>query len=114
MLFFFPGFRGRKSPTLIVSWIKADQYCCSDFPTLNKDDLLDKTLGVYQIELAERYTKEHMDEDGNYDYFVHQVHDNLIRCRVKSRFSRTRSHFVWLQHTPNHNGSTAILGWFCQ
>jgi len=75
---------------------------------------MDITLGVYQIGLAERYTKEHMDEDGCYEYFVHRSHENLLRFRIKSRFSRSRSQFVWLQYTPNHNGSEAIRGRYCR
>jgi len=97
-----------------VAWIRADQHCCLDFPILSKDDLLDITLGVYQLELANRYTREHMDEDCNYEYFIHKEHDNLLRCRVKSRFSKSSSHFVWLHYAPNQNGSNAILGWFCR
>jgi len=75
---------------------------------------MDITLGAYQIGLADRYTKEHMDEDRSYEYFVHQCHENLLRFRIKSRFSHSRSHFVWLQYIPNHNDSKAIFGWYCR
>ena len=43
-----------------------------DFPRLTIDDLRRITIGVYQLKQAASYTREHIDEDGNYMLQVHR------------------------------------------
>jgi len=72
------------------------------------------TLGVYQVNLAAQYTKEHLDEQSNYDFFVHEEHTGLIRIKMRSRYSRSSAHMVWVKYDGLEKGFQSVKGWYCR
>jgi len=97
-----------------VSWKKADRHSCPDFPRLTEEDLLKITLGVYQVNLAGQYTKEHLDEQANYDFFVHQEIPGLIRVKIRSRYCHSSSHLVWIKYDGLNNGWRSVKPGYCR
>ena len=55
-----------------VIWETIEETSLMDFPRLTIDDLRRITIGVYQLKQAASYTREHIDEDGNYMLQVHR------------------------------------------
>lgn len=85
-----------------------DSKTLCDFPSLSLEDLRNITMGVYQIHQAPFYVKEHLDEDGTFQLMVHKESDSLIKLKIQSRHSKSVSHTLWIQHTPEQ-----ITGWYC-
>ena len=49
-----------------VLWSIATKTACLDFPQL---DLQKITLGIYQVNLADQYNKEHVNDESDYNFF---------------------------------------------
>ena len=62
-----------------------------DFPKLDLEYLETMTCGSYQLGQAPGYIEEHLTDDGDYEIWIYQHSDDLIRGQIKSRhlFSRT-------------------------
>jgi len=69
-------------------WLEADSTAILDFPILSMQDIKSITLGIYQINLAIRYTRQHIFEN-RYTIFVLKelTKDNNIRAKIDSRTS---------------------------
>jgi len=50
-----------------------------DFPRLTMNDLQRITIGVYQLKQATSYTREHIDDEGNYMLQVHREREVILR-----------------------------------
>jgi len=52
-------------------WVKLDVLeAATDFPCLFEEELRCITIGVYQLKQVKSYTNEHLNEEGNYDFFI--------------------------------------------
>lgn len=98
---------------MTTRWVKADAQSVEDFPRLTWDDLKMKTLGTYQLKIAERYNKEHMKCSADYGILIHRDTPNIIRTQIRSRFSRSTTHSQWLKYDPGVPGLAGILGMYC-
>ena len=78
-----------------------------NFPRLSIDDILELTLGNYQIKQGVKYCLE------MYEFHYHRETSNLLRINIKSRH-RTGDYDVWLQHDNTREGSKQILAYSCQ
>lgn len=55
----------------VYSAIEASSDQLDNFPVLSLDDMRTITLGIYQIEHAENYSREHLKDGGSYEIMVH-------------------------------------------
>ncbi|CAG2244312.1 unnamed protein product [Mytilus edulis] len=77
-----------------------------DFPKLSEEDIRDITLGVYQVKLAKSYTEEHLENDDYYE--VMQQGHQLIRVRMASRHTSSKTHNLWITYDD-----CCIKTWYC-
>ena len=81
----------------------------NDFPKLSEEELTNITIGVYQLKLARSYSSEHLSEDGEYSIMINSDVDDVIRARIQSRHTSSKSYFVFIEYEP-----ARITGWYCQ
>lgn len=98
---------------MTIRWQKASASSVLDFPKLSMDDLKRITLGTFQIKIAERYVDSHLRCDSEFGIFIHREKEDIIRTRIQSRFSKSKSHDAWVKFDKNVNGSDAIKGLYC-
>lgn len=94
----------------ISAWKRMDaQNVVEEFPTLSEDELTNITLGVYQLKLARSYTCEHLDEDGEYIIMLNDDIEDILRAKIQSRHTSSKSYLLWIEYGP-----AIIKGWYCQ
>lgn len=74
------------------------------------EDLKRITLGSYQIKIAERYIENHLKSNSDFGIFIHREMDGIIRSRIQSRFSRSKTHDAWVKFKENGSGYEDIDG----
>ncbi|CAC5380103.1 unnamed protein product [Mytilus coruscus] len=72
----------------------------------SRSAIKDITLGVYQLKLAKSYTEEHLENDEYYE--VMQQGHQLIRVRMASRHTSSKSHNLWITYDD-----CCIKAWYC-
>jgi hypothetical protein len=100
--------------TVRLPWIRADEDCCLEFPELTMDDLEAMTLGKYQLRMGAQYNIGHIETRNGYIFDIHKDMLGLIRVRMRSRFSKSQTHLLWIQFREFSNGREAVLGWYCK
>lgn len=98
---------------MTVRWEKATPDSVPDFPVLTMDDLKRLTLGSYQITISEKYIDHHMKADNQFGIFVHREVEGLVRAKIQSRFSRSKTHNTWVKYNNQDVGYKAITGVYC-
>lgn len=98
---------------MTTRWEKASASSVLDFPKLSMEDLKRITLGTYQIKIAERYIKSHLKENSEFGIFVHREKEGIIRAKIQSRFSKSKTHDAWIKFEKNESGFEAIKGLYC-
>lgn len=98
---------------MTIRWEKASESSVLDFPELSMEDLKRITLGSYQIKIAERYIENHKKENSEFGLFIHRDTEGIIRARIQSRFSRSKTHDAWVKFDKTENGYEAIKGLYC-
>ncbi|XP_062613814.1 uncharacterized protein LOC134275560 [Saccostrea cucullata] len=78
-----------------------------DFPVLSMDKLREITLGIYQLKEAKNYVIDNFSED-QYEVYVCNPIENLLRVKLKSRHSGSVRHTVFI-----HYNLDEIIGWYC-
>lgn len=96
------------------AWRKLDGQSAPDFPRLSLEDLEGITFGPYQIKLAKRYTKLHVQKKGQFEILLNTEVPGVIRARLESRFSSNKDHQLWVEYDPNITGIDSITGFFCR
>lgn len=91
-------------------WEIMDASEIPDFPQLNKTELRDLTMGVYQIRQAKSYSKEHQSDAGKYEIMVNKEQDGVLKAQIRSRHTTSRTYNLWIEH---NTGLNPITGWFC-
>jgi uncharacterized protein YdaL len=79
--------------------------CLADFPHLDETELRNNTCGIYQLKLSSSYMQEYL--EGNSEIIVHQEDDHLIRCRLQSRHTSSRTYLLWIEYSP-----TQVTAWY--
>lgn len=95
-----------------------------DFPRLSEQELVMFALGTYQIKLARSYYSEHV---RNGVYTIQLYRDNvdlnnyniagnnswLLRGKIQSRHTRTRTYYTYILVNSDHNGLEALSNYYC-
>ena len=94
-----------------AEWKKLD---ASDiaFPQLDMEYLETVACGTYQLNQAPGYIEEHTTEDGDYQIWVYQHSDDLIRGQIQSRHKSQTKYNVWIQYDRNDD-SDPIKDYYC-
>ncbi|XP_037047596.1 uncharacterized protein LOC119082237 [Bradysia coprophila] len=98
---------------MTTKWEKASASSVVEFPKLSAEDLQKITLGTYQIKIAARYIQNHLKQDSEFGIFIHRDTADIIRARIQSRFSKSKTHDAWVKFSANENGCDAIKGLYC-
>lgn len=98
---------------MTTRWEKATENTIPNFPTLTMEDLKRITLGSYQIEIAGKYIEQHMKQDSHFGIFLHRENDEIIRAKIQSRFSRSKTHNTWVKFDPDEIGFEAVKSYYC-
>jgi hypothetical protein len=85
-----------------------------DFPVLSKDDLDAISLGIYQVNLAKRYTKMHLNEDSEFRILLNNEFAGIVRAKLESRFIQAKTHNLWIQYNSEEEGLEAISAYYCR
>ncbi|XP_033732853.1 uncharacterized protein LOC117322192 [Pecten maximus] len=94
-----------------VAWksLSSNSIELTDFPSMSEEELRNLTIGVYQLKLARSYTHEHLAEDGEYVIMVNDGTAGLLRARIQSRHTSSKTYLLWIDYSP-----AVINGWYCQ
>jgi hypothetical protein len=103
----------RRLVRVTKKWKKAESTSLPSFPRLTLADLKTFTLGSYQLAIAEDYIKQHLDGSPNYGIFLHQSAEDIIRAQIQSRFSKSKTHNVWVRYEEGTDGLEGILERVC-
>ncbi|XP_061179571.1 uncharacterized protein LOC133188208 [Saccostrea echinata] len=93
-------------------WESVDGFDMEDFPRLSEDALRNITVGVYQLKQAKAYTIEHISPEGKYELFVHKQDDGLLKAKLQSRHSSSKTYILWISYDSEKRNP--ITGWYCQ
>ena len=104
-----------------VCWVPVRSGEIQDFPHLSPDELLEITVGIFQIKLAPSYlahlcAHQRIDdvEAGDLHLWFYRDDPTLLRFRMPSRFSSAHEHQVWVQYEPYSTiGVLSINCWYC-
>lgn len=75
------------------------------------EDLRRITIGVYQLKQASSYTREHLNDDGDYILYSHKEEQVIVRVRLQSRHTSAKQYQLWIQY---ESGFDPIKGRYCQ
>lgn len=95
-----------------VIWKELEATSVEDFPRLTLEDLQRITIGVYQIKQASSYTREHLNDDGNYVLFTHKEIAGVIRVKLQSRHTSAKQYQLWIRYETD--SFDPIKEWYCQ
>ena len=90
------------------NFIKLDQLTLNDFPILNKTELEQLTLGIYQLRIAKSYIHEHMSQDGKFVFLCSKLENGLLMCSIQSRHSNNKKHKCLIHYDINN-----IIDYYC-
>lgn len=98
-----------------VKWMKASATAVVGFPKLTEQEIMEITLGPYQVNKGERYIERDLKLDPLYTVYVHKEEAGIIRLKMKSRFRRAVTHNLWIEFSDDEfrKPSNRILGWYC-
>lgn len=110
-----------------ANWLKLNHNHIPGFPVLTLDYLRDLTVGVYQVKLAPAYIQDKLLRDNaqelQFDTLI--TEPGLLRARVYSRFSGSKSHQIFVAFVDHladaannedeyaHDEEGLILAYYC-
>ena len=83
-----------------------------EFPQLDMEYLETVACGTYQLSQAPGYIEEHTSEDGDYQIWVYQHSDDLIRGQIQSRHKSQTKYNVWIQYDQNDD-TDPVKDYYC-
>ena len=86
---------------------KSFDNCLADFPHFDETELCNIACRVYQLKRSSSYMQEYL--EANSEIFVHQEDDHLIRVRLQSRHTSSRTYLLWIEYSP-----TEVTAWYCK
>lgn len=72
-----------------------------NFPHLSEEYIRSITFGIYQLKQAKSYTKEHLDDEGDYYFEILLPEKNLLRIKLRSRFRARTIYNTYIQFSKN-------------
>lgn len=97
----------------VSGWQLMEDIELEEFPRLTHDELIDLTLGEYQIRMAAGYNAEVEDAEGDREFHVARVNRTLLRACLRSRHVNSKQYYQFISFVPDGNGTEAIQGWYC-
>jgi len=94
-------------------WRPATQEAVVDFPRITNNDMKLITLGVYQTSLAGSYTALHLDANSTYGIYYHIEERHLLRAKIESRYTKNKTHQIWIKYNSELEGCQGITGYYC-
>ena len=94
-----------------ATWVKLSS-CDVAFPEVSLQMMQILTCGIYQVKQAERYIHEHLSESGDYEVWVSQLEENLIRCQIKSRHKSQVKYHCFIRYDLS-NDLQPIVDYYC-
>ena len=91
-------------------WKTMDASETQKFLQLNEEELRNLTMGAYQTRQAKSYSKEHQTDAGKNQIFVNKEQDGVLKAKIRSRHTSSRTYDLWIEHSTSLN---PITGWFC-
>ena len=85
-----------------------------DFPRLTMADLIDITLGSYQLKMAKSYITEHLNNKTVFEVCIDEEEPHLIRLKVQSRHVSRKAYNVYIEYQSRGLGPSAIRGYMCR
>jgi hypothetical protein len=82
------------------------------FPKLDLTYLLNLTIGVYQLKQAKSYTREHLNENGLYEFELIPENKNLIKIKINSRHSSSTIYTLFIEIDRNKHFDP-IKAYYC-
>lgn len=99
----------RKAASL---WKKLDASEIS-FPSIDLEYLETVACGTYQVKQASGYISEHLTAGGDFEIWVYQHSDNLIRGQIRSRHKSQLKYNVWISF-DNTDTQDPVKDYYCQ
>ena len=84
------------------------------FQLLSLSYFCSRACGIYQLQQAKSYKREHLTATGEYRIDVHKDADDLIRVRIQSRHVSDKKYFLWVRNSDSENGDDPTSAWYCQ
>ena len=94
-----------------ILWKKLDGLTI-EFPKLDEEYLETITCGTYQLKQAEGYIQEHFTSSGDFEVWVHQHSNGLLRAQIHSRHKSQTKYNVWIQYDTS-NSADPIKDYYC-
>lgn len=79
-------------------------------------------IGTYHLKIARSYCWEHIRRSGVYTIelyrhperiTINNVSGVLIRARIQSRHSRTKTYYTYIMYNSARSGRSAIINYYC-
>lgn len=83
-----------------------------EFPRLDEDYIRSLTFGVYQMKQARSYTREHLNDDGKYEFECLKFDSNIIKVKLNSRHLSQTIYTIFVEFDYS-NKLDPIKGWYC-
>lgn len=80
----------------------------SDCSHLSEEELLNLTVGVYQLKLAKGYSTEQMNDDGDYIIMLNNDISEVLCVWIQRRHTPGKQFLPWIEHS-----SGAVTGGYC-
>ena len=94
-----------------AQWEKIEA-CNIPFPKLDLEYLETVTCGTYQLKQASGYIEEHTTDDGDYELWVYQHAEGLIRGKIQSRHKSQTKYNVWILYELSDD-SNPVQDYYC-
>ncbi|CAF4095453.1 unnamed protein product [Rotaria sordida] len=76
-----------------IKWYNLDAArALNDFPIFSYQNLMDLTLGIYQLKQSKSYVIEHLNPNGEYYVKISNQERDLLRARIQSRHKNIELH----------------------
>lgn len=108
-------------------WVRLNAQEILDFSILDLDYLKDVTVGIYQVKLAPSYVQDKLQREGDEEFQVEMMRNELrlpepglMRVRIFSRFRNATKYQLWIAYRPNNEQENEeeeeeelIQGYYC-
>ncbi len=94
--------KSKVGPRNKSNWLPMDAIPTDDgFPTLTLMDIRKITCGPYHIKKAKDYVREHLDQNGDFQFQVCKIETGLLRSKVQSRHHNSEKYNVAVKYNDS-------------
>lgn len=94
---------------------RQDYSSIRNFPSLTKEDIINITLGCYQLNNEGNYLQDTLSKDNGKLLKIRSVNSNesVLRMKFSSSMSKAKHHYAYIHFSYELSGTEAILGYYC-